>query len=60
MDLMNQWNALPTKELGKYKDVFLVFWLVKMIKYKYDIITKCLVISPKTNLKKRGKEDGKV
>ena len=55
MDLMNQWDhALPTKELGKYKDIFLVFWLVKMIKYKYDIITKCLVISPKTNPMKEG------
>ena len=32
----------------------------KMIKYKYDIIIKCLVISPKTNLMKMGKEDAKV
>ena len=26
----------------------------EMIKYKYDIITKCLVISPKTNPMKEG------
>jgi hypothetical protein len=32
----------------------------EMIKYKYDIITKCLVISPKTNPMKRGKEDAKI
>ena len=32
----------------------------KMIKYKYNIITKCLVISPKTNPMKWGKEGAKV
>ena len=60
-ELVNQWNhALPTKELDKCKDIFFGILVSEMIKYKYDIITKCLVISPKTNPMKRGKEDTKV
>ena len=53
--LMNQWDhALPTKELGKRKDIFFDILVSGMIKCKYDTITKCLVISPRTNRMKEG------
>ena len=49
-DLIDQWRSCPTYKRVKQMQRHIFGILVsEMIKYKYDTITKCLVISPNTN-----------
>ena len=55
MNLIDQWWSCPTyKRVRQMQRHIFGILVSKMIKYKYDTITKCLVISPKTNPMKEG------
>ena len=50
MDLIDQWSSCPSyKRVNQMQRHIFGILVSKMIKYKYDTITKFLVISPRTN-----------